>query len=72
MTTTPTGSPRPALSPTLYATTPTSGTKFLRTFLPWQIWRFIRINLKMMHLIQLSHKTHVPVDTGPKKFARGA
>lgn len=38
-----------------YATKPTRWTLFLRTFLPWQIWRFIRINLKMMRLIRRSH-----------------
>ena len=27
-------------------------TLFLRTFLPWQIWRFIRINLKMLVIIR--------------------
>jgi hypothetical protein len=25
---------------------------FLRTFLPWQLWRFVRINLKMMGIIR--------------------
>lgn len=34
---------------------PTRGTVFLRTFLPWQVWRFIRINLKMVDIIRRSH-----------------
>lgn len=40
----------------LYATKPTKGTLFLRTFLPWQIWRFIWINLKMLSIIKSSHQ----------------
>jgi hypothetical protein len=38
-----------------YVTVPTRRTIFLRTFLPWQLWRFIRINLKMLGVIRLSH-----------------
>ena len=38
-----------------YATKPTRATIFLRTFLPWQIWRFISINLKMVSMIRRSH-----------------
>ncbi|MBK7929693.1 MAG: hypothetical protein IPJ98_20090 [Bryobacterales bacterium] len=41
--------------PWFYATKPTRGTVFLRTFLPWQIIRFIKINLKMMAMIRRSH-----------------
>jgi len=40
----------------LYATKPTKWTLFLRTFLPWQIWRFAWINLKMLSIIRSSHK----------------
>jgi hypothetical protein len=39
-----------------YATKPTRGTLFLRTFLPWQVWRFISINLKMAGMIRMSHR----------------
>lgn len=42
--------------PWFYATKPTSGTLFFRTFLPWQIWRFIWINLKMIGIIRRSHQ----------------
>lgn len=35
-----------------YVTRPTPFTVFLRTFLPWQAWRFIRINLKMIGIIR--------------------
>ena len=41
-----------------YATKPTGMTLFLRTFLPWQAWRFFRINLKMLVIIRRSHKAH--------------
>jgi hypothetical protein len=41
-----------------YATKPTGFTLFLRTFLPWQMWRFLRINLKMVQMIRLSHGRH--------------
>jgi hypothetical protein len=41
-----------------YATKPTPATVFLRTFLPWQIVRFLRINLKMFFIIRRSHRTH--------------
>lgn len=34
---------------------PTRRTVFLRTFVPWQVWRFIRINLKMIGIIWRSH-----------------
>ena len=35
-----------------YVTRPTRWTLFLRTFLPWQLWRFARINLKMIRIIR--------------------
>ena len=38
-----------------FATQPTALTRFLRTFVPWQIWRFIAINLKMVRVIRKSH-----------------
>jgi hypothetical protein len=38
-----------------YVTRPTRLTLFLRTFIPWQLWRFARINLKMMRIIRRSH-----------------
>jgi hypothetical protein len=39
-----------------YATKPTRGTVMLRTFLPWQLWRFFRINLRMFSILRRSHK----------------
>jgi len=38
-----------------FATVPTGFTRFMRTFLPWQMWRFAMINLKMMSLMRKSH-----------------
>lgn len=35
-----------------YVTRPTRWTVFLRTFLPWQAWRFVHINLKMIKMIR--------------------
>ncbi|MGB9609700.1 MAG: hypothetical protein ACPL7M_01915 [Bryobacteraceae bacterium] len=46
----------PHLRPWFYATKPTWWTRFLRTFLPWQVVRFIVINLKMLVLIRRSHR----------------
>lgn len=42
----------------LYVTRPTRWTLFLRTFLPWQLWKFIRINLKMFGIIFRSKNAH--------------
>ncbi|MHB1569788.1 MAG: hypothetical protein ACYCXW_03080 [Solirubrobacteraceae bacterium] len=41
-----------------YVTNPTRWTLFLRTFLPWQAWRFAVINAKMVDIIRRSHRTH--------------
>lgn len=35
-----------------YVTRPTRWTIFLRTFVPWQLWRFVRINAKMIRIIR--------------------
>ena len=35
-----------------YVTRPTRWTLFTRTFIPWQLWRFARINLKMIRIIR--------------------
>ena len=39
----------------MQALRPTGKALFWRTFLPWQLYRFIRINLRMMGLIRKSH-----------------
>ena len=45
----------PHLNESFYATRPTRFTVFLRTFLPWQLWRFVRINMRMFRAISKSH-----------------
>jgi len=35
-----------------YVTRPTRWTIFMRTFVPWQLWRFVRINAKMIRIIR--------------------
>jgi hypothetical protein len=35
---------------------PTASTRWLRTFLPWQLVRFAVINLKMFRIIWRSHQ----------------
>ncbi len=42
----------------MYSTRPTRLTVFLRTFLPWQILRFILINFRMLQMIRLNERTH--------------
>lgn len=44
------------LDPSFYATRPTRSTVFLRTFVPWQLWRFLQINLRMLKVIGISHR----------------
>ncbi|MBZ5643579.1 MAG: hypothetical protein LAO19_12530 [Acidobacteriia bacterium] len=44
------------MKPAFYATKPTGATLFLRTFFPWQVWRFLWINFKMLIIIHKSHK----------------
>ncbi len=39
-----------------YVTKPTRWTLFLRTFVPWQLWRFAAINLKMIDMERRSHR----------------
>ncbi|USN98703.1 MAG: hypothetical protein H6810_11135 [Phycisphaeraceae bacterium] len=43
-----------------FAPRPTGWVVFLRTFLPWQLFRFVWINLKMIHMIRLSHGGVLP------------
>ncbi len=50
--------PKAHLSRAFYATKPTRATLFWRTFLPWQMWRFAVINLKMLTILRRSHGAH--------------
>jgi hypothetical protein len=34
----------------------TPRTRALRTFLPWQLWRFVVINVRMLRMIAKSHE----------------
>ena len=57
--TTPDPTPAPRhLDPAFYATRPTRWTVFWRTFIPWQMWRFVEINLRMIRIIGISHRGH--------------
>ncbi len=47
--------PPPRMTATSSAAVPTRWTVFLRTFIPWQMVRFVAINLKMFRLIWRSH-----------------
>jgi hypothetical protein len=49
--------------PVAYATVPTPLTRFWRTFAPYQLLRFLVINVKMLRLIFKSHAP--PPDTRP-------
>ena len=42
--------------PAYFVPRPTRSTRFWRTFLPWQLWRFVWINLKMLRIIHASHR----------------
>ncbi len=44
-----------------YIPTPTRLTIFFRTFFPWQLLRFIWINLKMIRMIGIGHHGRVPL-----------
>ena len=45
----------PRVADSVMAPVPTYWTIFLRTFIPWQMVRFVVINLKMLRLIWRSH-----------------
>ncbi len=44
-----------------YIPTPSRTTLFFRTFLLWQLVRFIWINLKMLRMISIGHHGRVPL-----------
>ena len=49
---------QPVATEAFYAPRPTRTTVFLRTFLPWQLWRFAAINIRMLRVIARSHRSH--------------
>jgi hypothetical protein len=44
----------------LPAMVPTDRTTWMRRFLPWQLLRFVLINLRMLRMIRLSHPHQLP------------
>ena len=48
--------PKAQMKAAYYATRPTGWTRYLRTSLPWQLVRFVIINLKMIRIIGISHR----------------
>jgi len=46
-------------SPHYFAMKPTGMTLFFRTFVPWQVLRFLAVNLQMTKMILKSHDTRV-------------
>lgn len=46
-----------------YAPMPSRTTLFLRTCVPWQLLRFVMINLKMIRMISIGHHGHDPRKT---------
>ncbi len=55
-----------------YVTRPTRWTVFTRTFVPWQLWRFARINLKMIRIIRSSRTSGGRQDAGRGQPGRRA
>jgi hypothetical protein len=51
--------PRPNQQ-TFYSPMPTRWTLRMRTFLPWQLWRFAWLNLKMLRMISIGHHGEAP------------
>jgi hypothetical protein len=51
-----TGEQPDRLTESFFATKPTGFTRFMRTFIPWQMVRFAAINIKMLRLIIRSHR----------------
>ena len=41
-----------------FATKPTGFTRVWRVLFPYQLWRFIAINLKMFRIISRNHRGH--------------
>lgn len=39
-----------------FISVPTPRMRALRTFLPWQLYRFVKLNLKMLQMIAKSHE----------------
>ncbi|MFY3742447.1 hypothetical protein ACOQFB_00945 [Anaeromyxobacter sp. Red801] len=44
-----------------FVPTPSRATLFFRTFLPWQLVRFVWINLRMVRMIGIGHHGRAPL-----------
>ncbi len=55
MATEPTPFERGRAAQAFFATQPTALTRFLRTCIPWQMYRFAVLNLKMVRIILKGH-----------------
>lgn len=49
----------PLYSPQHYTMKPTRFTQLMRVFLPWQLIRFVMINIRMTVMVLKSHDTRV-------------
>jgi hypothetical protein len=58
--------PKSPLSTSLGYLRPTRRTLFWRTFLPWQLIRFVIINLRMTKMIRRSHDRKLPQLPAPR------
>ena len=52
--------PRPG-EQSYFVPTPSRITVFLRTFLPWQLVRFVWLNLKMVRMISIGNHGEAPL-----------
>ncbi len=50
-----------------YASRPTRTTLFFRTFLPWQLFRLLVVNLRMTMMILKSHDQAIPPPLPPER-----
>lgn len=46
---------RKGYTPESYAPMPTKSTIFWRKFIPWQVWRFIVLNIKILKIVVGGH-----------------
>lgn len=53
--------------PRVHTPVPTSFTRFLRVFLPWQLIRFAWINVKMLGMIRRAHPHRIDPAHAPRR-----
>lgn len=42
-------------TPEYYGPKPTKSTLFWRSFIPWQMWRFVVLNWKVIRIVVMGH-----------------